>query len=77
LDFEDSIHIATALENDIKWFLTYDGARLPQNREKPRKLLIPLDNVISAKSGKKLRILTPSDFIKEIQPLSLNDNTIT
>jgi predicted nucleic acid-binding protein len=74
MDFEDSIHIATASEYKIKWFLTYDGEERPKNRSKARRWLIPLDKEIETKGGEKIRILTPGDFMKEKYPLPLLDS---
>lgn len=72
IDFEDGIHVSTAIEFNCEWFITYDGDR-PKNRKKDRKLLLPLDKQFKTKNGKPLRILTPGDFLKEIFPMPLID----
>lgn len=70
IDFEDSIHLATAIENNIPTFLTYDGY---SSRGRAKKL-IQLHQKLELKNHEKLQIMSPHDYLKLINPLPLIDN---
>ena len=65
VDFEDSIHLGTAVHHNIGILLTYDGEK------KGARKLLSLDKKLTLRNGEKLRILRPGDYIRELHPLLL------
>jgi predicted nucleic acid-binding protein len=62
VDGADSIHLATAVFNDVPVFLTNDGdSKRQRNKKKNPTPLLPLDKLIVIKSG-HLRVMTPKQY---------------